>query len=77
MGRTSCTEPQCLYKGALYLFIHKRDCNVYFSKIYVAPLVYETINSVCFKTKEGQRTRVVRLCTFPFSLMKKVHCLRV
>ena len=20
MGRTTCTEPQCLYKGALYLF---------------------------------------------------------
>ena len=22
MGRTACTEPQCLYKGALYLFYH-------------------------------------------------------
>ena len=22
MGRTTCTEPQCLYKGALYLFYH-------------------------------------------------------
>jgi hypothetical protein len=21
MGRTACTEPQCLYKGELYLFI--------------------------------------------------------
>jgi hypothetical protein len=21
MGRTACTEPQCLYKGALYLFL--------------------------------------------------------
>jgi hypothetical protein len=21
MGRTSCTEPQCLYKGALYLYL--------------------------------------------------------
>jgi hypothetical protein len=21
MGRTTCTEPQCLYKGALYLFV--------------------------------------------------------
>ena len=20
MGRTACTEPQCVYKGALYLF---------------------------------------------------------
>jgi len=23
MGRTACTEPQCLYKGDLYLFIIK------------------------------------------------------
>ena len=22
MGRTACTEPQCLYKGALYLTAH-------------------------------------------------------
>jgi len=21
MGRTACTEPQCLYKGAIYLFV--------------------------------------------------------
>jgi hypothetical protein len=21
MGHTACTEPQCLYKGALYLFL--------------------------------------------------------
>ena len=28
MGRTACTEPQCLYKGALYLFtlFSFRDC---------------------------------------------------
>ena len=28
MGRTACTEPQCLYKGALYLlfnnYLHKQ-----------------------------------------------------
>jgi len=22
MGRTACTEPQCLYKGALYLYFY-------------------------------------------------------
>jgi len=21
MGRTACTEPECLYKGALYLYV--------------------------------------------------------
>ena len=25
MGRTACTKPQCLYKGALYLYYHKQD----------------------------------------------------
>jgi len=30
MGRTSCTEPQCLYKGALYLFTYtKSDSSVH------------------------------------------------
>jgi hypothetical protein len=24
MGRTACTEPQCLYKGALYLYLNIR-----------------------------------------------------
>jgi len=28
MGRTACTEPQCLYKGALYLFyLLYRECS--------------------------------------------------
>ena len=22
MGRTACTEPQCLYKGALYIYLY-------------------------------------------------------
>ena len=22
MGRTACTEPQCLYKGELYVFVY-------------------------------------------------------
>ena len=25
MGRTACTEPQCLYKGALYLFVSQDE----------------------------------------------------
>ena len=24
MGRTACTEPQCLYKGALYLYLYPK-----------------------------------------------------
>jgi len=25
MGRTTCTEPQCLYRGDLYIFLHSRN----------------------------------------------------
>jgi len=25
MGRTACTEPQCLYKGALYVFFKQLE----------------------------------------------------
>jgi len=24
MGRTACTEPQCVYKGALYLLVTRK-----------------------------------------------------
>ena len=26
MGRTACTEPQCLFKGALYLYLYLTYC---------------------------------------------------
>ena len=29
MGRTACTEPQCLYKGALYLYLTLIYCISY------------------------------------------------
>ena len=29
MGRTACTEPQCLYKGALYLYTSMKQNNMY------------------------------------------------
>ena len=25
MGRTACTEPQCLYKGTLYLYLYQNS----------------------------------------------------
>jgi len=30
MGRTACTEPQCLYKGDLYLYVKRDVGNVLF-----------------------------------------------
>ena len=39
MGRTACTEPQCLYKGALYLFIapppQRQSVNAVWTKVTV------------------------------------------
>jgi hypothetical protein len=48
MGRTACTEPQCLYKGALYLtFIHERNLSfrvrlhgVVFRQRYLSSVLY-------------------------------------
>ena len=28
MGRTACAEPQCLYKGALYLYLIGEDAKL-------------------------------------------------
>ena len=36
MGRTDCTEPQCLYKGDLYRYFYsKRNVMLYFNMIKV------------------------------------------
>ena len=37
MGRTACTEPQCLYKGALYLYLY----------LYLTQHVTKFLNSRC------------------------------
>jgi hypothetical protein len=47
MGRTACTEPQCLYKGALYK--HK--------EIKTTSLVADTIFRLCNRTV-GRDTKV-------------------
>jgi len=35
MGRTACTEPQCLYKGALYLFFFVPTTKCMESGVYI------------------------------------------
>jgi len=42
MGRTTCTEPQCLYKGALYL-IKKRQITgiITLKQFYVISKMYK------------------------------------
>jgi len=34
MGRTACTEPQCLYKGALFTIRNIMPCNLYLSLVH-------------------------------------------
>jgi len=29
MGRTACTEPKCLYKGALYLYFKSSSADIF------------------------------------------------
>jgi len=42
MGRTACTEPQCLYKGALYLlFYYKHHATEVFQVLYASVLIRE------------------------------------
>jgi len=37
MGRTACTDPQCLYKGSLYLYLYKYN-------IFIRPSVPFSLN---------------------------------
>jgi hypothetical protein len=46
MGRTACTEPQCLYKGALYLYIALWV--IYF--IIICSILFYFMDSCIFQT---------------------------
>jgi len=39
MGRTACTEPQCLYKGALYLYFSLVEVYQCFAEAYCLRIV--------------------------------------
>jgi hypothetical protein len=43
MGRTACTEPQCLYKGALYLYPVLSTCGCSERDASAGPQEYETL----------------------------------
>ena len=52
MGRTACTEPQCLYKGALYtlLIINRKSSN---PPVTVNALLPQSKWNLCLRTSEG------------------------
>jgi len=64
MGHTACTEPQCLYKGALYPFFYP------FHKIYcdkmcintVLPTTFDILYDI-FQTKLQYTFLVLQVCT--------------
>jgi len=52
MGRTACTEPQCLYKGTLYLFTYTEHTTIYIY-IYIHLFIYLYIYKGKLEPKEG------------------------
>jgi len=49
MGRTACTEPQCLYKGDLYLFTFNLDENKTIKsmiELYICRRVFGSLRSI-------------------------------
>ena len=46
MGHTACTEPQCLYKGALYLYLFYIICKGYFGATKLVEVIEASVNSV-------------------------------
>jgi len=51
MGRTACTEPQCLYKGDLYLYLYVFD-------LHSIGIVFLTIAKVRGENMDSLNTRV-------------------
>ena len=52
MGRTACTEPQCLYKGAIYLLFFNIK----------HPLGLKVLSELCLKWEGGGRNACSYLC---------------
>jgi len=55
MGRAACTEPQCLYKGALYLYLH-----LLIDKQYATPYVRLNDKTVG-RTRLDKSQRIISL----------------
>jgi hypothetical protein len=75
MGRTACTEPQCLYKGALYRFTLRLSYSWYPSVKILAPQRSESRS----QWPRGQRLRsaAARLLRFGFESRWWHGCLSV
>jgi len=61
MGCTTCTETQCLYKGALYLYLYVEDANVVRSGT-VSIVVEQVLWNVMKKAAARFSERSVNVC---------------
>jgi hypothetical protein len=74
MGRTACTEPQCLYKGALYLFYILIMCLITEVKRegremeQLTPYIYKHIHSAAFAW-EILRKSLLRVRDFEMNII--------
>jgi len=68
MGRTACTEPQCLYKGAIYLFFFT---NYYhsLSMLLLSPIHDQLVSSLNFSL-----TQLCKLICNEVELDLKLFC---
>jgi hypothetical protein len=74
MGRTTCTEPQCLYKGALYLTFNVIGILVVFSILVLGLLRQRVVsNGSIFACSEVK----IKVCNTPgfVYVMKRLFCL--
>ena len=71
MGRRACTEPQCLYKGAIYLFFTLLDLKPQLESLYIRSIFGQQGNifSICCSTGEILLDFLKVIITANFSLV--------
>ena len=64
MGRTACTEPQCLYKGALYLIFYDSILSMYLILTPLPPLSLSLSLSLSHTHKHRIVYAYVHVCVY-------------
>jgi hypothetical protein len=73
MGRTACTEPQCLYKGALYLYL---TVELYLCSLYGPYDLYRAsvlIQGCTLPYATATSSHIVRSLSHSFLLLESVY----
>ena len=67
MGRTACTEPKCLYNGALFLYVLNLSCKVYSDYVAYKTPVFKNLKVISV-VKPTRCTNVSNLFYFGMTL---------